>query len=80
MSQLLLSYNNWTEARNEGNTTDVVFLDFAKAFDSVPHERLLYKLKQYGVAGLLLTWFRNFLVGRLQRVVVPKFMFLMDKC
>jgi hypothetical protein len=50
--------------------TDVVFLDFAKAFDSVPHERLLYKLEQYGIAGSLLTWFRNFLVGRQQRVVV----------
>jgi hypothetical protein len=70
VSQLLLSYNDWAKARNEGNTTDVVFLDFAKAFDSVPHERLLYKLEQYGIAGSLLTWFKNFLVGRQQRVVV----------
>jgi hypothetical protein len=78
VSQLLLSYNDWAKARNEGNTTDVVFLDFAKAFDSVPHERLLYKLEQYGIAGSLLTWFRDFLVGRQQRVVAgPRFMFIM---
>ena len=47
-----------------------MFLDCAKAFDSVLHERLLQKLEQYGIAGSLLTWFRNFLVGRQQRVLV----------
>ena len=50
--------------------TDVVFLDFTKAFDSVPHERLLLKLKGYGIEGNLLKWFRNFLTNRQQRVVV----------
>lgn len=70
VAQVLLCFNDWAEARNDGNATDVVFLDFAKAFDSVPHERLLYKLEQYGIVGSLLTWFRNFLVGRQQRVIV----------
>ena len=70
MSQVLLSCNDWAKARNEGNTTDVGCLDFAKSFDRVPHERLLYKLEQYGIAGWLLTWFRNFQVGRQPRVIV----------
>ena len=70
VAQVLLCFNDWTEARNDGNATDVVFLDFAKAFDSVPHERLLYKLEQFGIVGSLLMWFRNFLVGRQQRVIV----------
>jgi hypothetical protein len=45
-------------------------MDFCKAFDSVPHERLLYKLKQHGIGGALLDWFRYFLTDRYQRVIV----------
>jgi len=48
----------------------VVYLDFAKVFDSVPHERLLQKLSSYGVRGKLLTWIRAFLSDRWQRAVV----------
>ena len=47
-----------------------VFIDFAKAFDSVAHERLLIKLKYFGVNGALLTWFRSFLTTCRQRVVI----------
>ena len=50
--------------------TDVIFLDFAKAFDSVPHERLLLKLNRYGIRGDLLLWFRNWLTNRKQRVII----------
>ena len=49
---------------------DVIYLDFAKAFDTVDHNVLLSKLKAYGVLGQLLTWFANYLSGRLQRVVI----------
>ena len=69
-SQLLLCCNDWAQARNAKITTDVIFLEFTKAFDSVPHERLLYKLDQYGISGVLLNWCRNFLTNRSQRVVV----------
>ena len=65
-----MCYNDWAQARNAKITTDVIFLDFTKAFDSVPHEHLLYKLEQYGISGVLLNWFRNFLTNRSQRVVV----------
>ena len=54
----------------DGDPLDVAYLDFAKAFDSVPHLRLLSKLRSYGVRGRLLDWIEAFLVGRRQRVVV----------
>ncbi|CAB4003114.1 Hypothetical predicted protein [Paramuricea clavata] len=70
LSQLLLCFNDWTKSRDEATPTDVVIMDFCKAFDSVPHERLLYKLKQHGTGGALLDWFRYFLTDRYQRVIV----------
>ena len=47
-----------------------MFLDFAKAFDSVPHERLLLKADYYGIRDKTNTWLRSFLTGRSQRVVI----------
>jgi hypothetical protein len=46
-----------------------VILDFEKAFDKVPHQRLLKKLESYGIQGFLLTWLESFLTGRIQTVV-----------
>ena len=69
-TQLLSTFNDWAKSRNLSIPTDVIFLDLAKAFDSVPHERLLLKLKSNGIDGSLLNWLRHFLVGRKQRVVV----------
>ena len=63
LSQLLLCYDDWSKSRNSNRPTAVVFLDFCKPCDSVPHERLLYKLKQYGISGTLLEWHRNFLTN-----------------
>ena len=50
--------------------TDIIYLDFSKAFDSVSHRLLLHKLKMYGFNGRLLDWFTSYLSDRKQRVVV----------
>ena len=49
---------------------DVIYLDFKKAFDSVPHQRLLIKLKAYGITGNLFAWTESFLKDRDQRVLM----------
>ena len=56
--------------RDKGKQLDVVILDFSKAFDTVPHQRLLGKLEHYGVKGNLLRWVEAVLVGRTQTVQV----------
>ena len=70
MTQLLVTLELWTEWLDKGEPLDVVYLDFKKAFDSVPHTRLLQKLKAYGIDGNLLIWIQHFLLGRKQRVIV----------
>ena len=69
-TQLLHDLNNWTLSLDEHLSTDVVYFDFSKAFDSVPHTRLILKLQAYGINGQLLNWFKNFLTGRLQCVKI----------
>ena len=59
-----------TKVVDAGLPFDVVFLDFAKAFDKVPRERLLEKLRAHKVRGRVLNWIRNWLTGRRQRVVL----------
>ena len=49
---------------------DIIFLDFAKAFDKVPKERLLAKLAEHGIGGQVLPWVRSWLTARSQRVVL----------
>ena len=50
--------------------TDVIIMDFAKAFDKVPHRRLLYKLDYYGIRGSTHKWITSWLSGRYQKVVL----------
>jgi hypothetical protein len=45
-------------------------LDYAKAFDSVPHQRLLSKLRTYGITGNAVEWIKDFLANRSQKVVI----------
>jgi len=55
---------------DNGGSVDAIYLDYAKAFDKVPHERLLRKLYGYGVRGVVLDWIRSFLSERRQKVVI----------
>ena len=56
--------NDWTQSYDLGDSTDVIYLDFAKAFETVVHQRLLAKLDHSGIRGHLLTWLSSFLTGR----------------
>ena len=69
-TQLLTVLDDWTSALEDGDNLDALYMDFAKAFDTVPHQRLLVKLKGYGIGGAVLQWIDAFLSGRRQRVVV----------
>ena len=57
---------------DEGNPVDIVYLDFAKAFDKVPYERLFRKLEAHGVTGSVLNWIRNWLSSRRQKVCISQ--------
>ena len=59
-----------TKFIEDGHPIDIVYLDFKKAFDSVPHQRLPSKLAAYGITGNILKWIKDFLTNRHQRVRV----------
>ena len=67
-TQLLNTLYDWFSYLDDNIPVDVVYLDFRKAFDTVPHERLLSKLNGYGVKGKTLNWIKDFLKERYQYV------------
>ena len=69
-TQLLTVFNNISEVLDAGGQTDIIYLDFSKAFDSVPHRLLHHKLKSFGFNGVLLNWFHSYLSNRKQRVLI----------
>ena len=67
----LQEYMYLDRAHNRGHKrTDLIIMDFAKAFDKVPHRRLLYKLEYYGIQNNTLQWISAWLSGRTQKVVL----------
>ena len=54
----------------EGKQTDIILLDFSKAFDKENHEKLILKLHNYGIRGKTLSWIKAFLNGRSQTVIL----------
>ena len=55
---------------DEGSPVDVIYLDFQKAFDKVPHQRLILKLKSHGMGNSIINWIEQWLTDRRQMVVV----------
>ena len=55
---------------DDGSPVDVIYLDFLKAFDEVPHQRLILKLKSYGLGNSIINWIEQWITDRRQRVVV----------
>ena len=70
VEQLLTTLHRVGQLLDNNVQTDIIFLDFAKAFDSVDHIILLKKLKSCGISGNLYNWFTDYLHGRKQRVVI----------
>ena len=70
LTNLLEAFEDWTDAYDQGEQVDCIFLDFQKAFDTVPVKRLLVKLKSYGIKGKVVKWIESFLVDRKMRVNV----------
>ena len=69
-TQLLYVLDYFTQHLDQGDSVDVIYLDFQKAFDSVPHQRLIQKLSSFGVHGKILLWIKDFLRNRTQQVVL----------
>ncbi|KAK7094204.1 hypothetical protein V1264_007857 [Littorina saxatilis] len=70
VTHLLEALDDWTKILDEGGSVDIVYMDFMKAFDTVPHARLIAKVEAHGIHGNVLNWIRNFLADRHQQVIV----------
>ena len=70
VTQLLEVFHEIGSALDRGFESDIIYLDFAKAFDSVCPAKLVSKLKAFGIGDPLLKWFQSYLTERKQRVVV----------
>ena len=70
LSNVLQFLDEVTSQLDSHKSVDVLYLDFAKAFDKVPHLRLLEKLEKHGIGGKVWVWLKEWLSGRRQRVCV----------
>ena len=70
LTNLLETLEDWTDIMDRGCALDVIYLALSKAFDTVPHRRLLKKLQCYGVRGKVYSWLEDFLTERQQLVTV----------
>ncbi|PKU47455.1 rna-directed dna polymerase from mobile element jockey-like [Limosa lapponica baueri] len=69
-TNLISFYDHVTRLLDAGKAVDVVYLDFGKAFDTIPHSVLLDKLANHGIDKYTLHWVKNWLDGRAQRVMI----------
>ena len=69
-TQMLVMLNDFYKAIQLNKSIDLVYIDFARAFDSVPINRILYKLKSIGISGKIYMFIKNFLENRTFRVKI----------
>ena len=70
VTNLLNTLQDWFQFIDQNIPVDAIYLDFRKAFDSVPHKRLIEKLTGYGIQDSMLSWIKDFLTNRTQYVTV----------
>ncbi|KAF2365624.1 Reverse transcriptase domain [Trinorchestia longiramus] len=70
LTNLLDFFGEVNRIYNRTKAVDFVYLDFQKAFDKVPHEKLITKVEAHGIRGNYSRWVRNWLTGRTQRVMI----------
>ena len=70
LTNMLCFLEETTKWIDVGSPVDIIYLDFQKAFDKVPHQRLLLKLKSHGIGDSITDWIEHWLTDRRQRVVV----------
>ena len=70
LTNLLEFFHHMFSLYDEGRAVDIIYLDFKKAFDKVPHKRLMAKVRSYGIIGDIGDWIEDWLTGRKQRVVI----------
>ena len=59
-----MTLNDLLQSYDQNKQTGVVILDFSKAFDTIPHDKLMYKLEKYGIKGDFHKWLTSFLTKR----------------
>ena len=69
LTNLIEFFQEVTRCVDKGSAVDVVYMDFSKAFDKVPHGRLVKKVNSHGIQGDLIKWIQNWLSCRRQRVM-----------
>ena len=69
-NQSLMFFEEIAKWVDDGSPVDIVYLDFQKAFDKVPHERLLLKQKAHGIRNDVINWIEKWLTHRRHRVIV----------
>ena len=70
ITQLLVTINDWLSDLDNNIPVDACYMDFRKAFDAVPHQRLINKLIGYNISGPILNWITSFLTNRKQYVKI----------
>ena len=70
LTNLLSFFSEVYEAVDDDKAFDIIYLDFSKAFDRVPHERLIRKVEVHGIGGDILNWIKAWLIDRKQRVSI----------
>ncbi len=68
--QLLKVHDPWMEALDQGYDIDCIYMDYQKAFDTVPHRRLLKKLEVYDIGSKTINWISEYLTNRKQHVSI----------